>query len=225
MSNAAALLVVKELSRHYDGGTVQALEGVTFDAMAGEVIALTGPSGCGKSTLLSLLGLLDSPTGGSVWIAGRDISRIRQPCDFRARFIGFVFQFHHMVPAMTLQENVAAPLIALGLSRSARLERSRVMLEQMNLSARAKFLPANVSGGERQRAAVARAMINGPPIILADEPTGNLDSHNSKIVIELLLTHARKNNALVLIATHNPEIAHAADRRVELHDGRVVTIR
>lgn len=225
MSNSAPLLVVKELSRHYDGGTVQALEGVSFDAMAGEVIALTGPSGCGKSTLLSLLGLLDSPTGGSVRIAGRDISCIGPPCDFRARFIGFVFQFHHMVSAMTLQENVAAPLIALGLSRNARLERSRVMLEQMNLAARAKFLPANVSGGERQRAAVARAMINSPPIILADEPTGNLDSHNSQIVIELLLTHARKNNALVLIATHNPEIARAADRRVELHDGRVVTIR
>jgi len=225
MSDAAPLLAVDGLSRHYDGGAVRALEGVTFEAWAGEVVALTGPSGCGKSTLLSLIGLLDQPTSGRVRLAGQDLATVRQPGNFRARHIGFVFQFHHMVSTMTLLENVAAPMIALGLDRAERRARSSDMLEQMNLSARAGFLPANVSGGERQRAAVARALINRPPVILADEPTGNLDSHNNKIVVDLLMAHARSQGALVLIATHNPEIARAADRHIELCDGSLVTPR
>jgi len=222
MNNAAPLLAVEGLSRHHDGGAVKALDGVTFEARAGEVVALTGPSGCGKSTLLSLIGLLDQPTCGRVCVAGQNLAMVRQPGNFRLHQIGFVFQFHHMVATMTLLENVEAPLIALGLPRAARRERASNMLKQMNLSARADFLPANVSGGERQRAAVARALINRPSLILADEPTGNLDRHNNTIVLNLLMAHARSQGALVLIATHNPEIAGAADRRIELCDGRLV---
>ena len=222
MNDAAPLLTVADLSRHHDGGAVKAIDGINFKAWAGEVLALTGPSGCGKSTLLSLVGLLDQPTSGSVSIAGQNLARVRRACSFRAHHIGFVFQFHHMVSTMTLLENVEAPLLALGLRRAERRERAADMLAQLNLSARAGFLPANVSGGERQRAAVARALINHPPLILADEPTGNLDSRNNDIVIELLIAHARKQGALVLIATHNPEIARAADRQLALHDGRLV---
>ena len=222
MSESAALLAVAELSRHHDGGAVKALDGVSFEARAGEVVALTGPSGCGKSTLLSLIGLLDQPTFGRVCIAGQDLAAVRQPGHFRLQHIGFVFQFHHMVATMTLQENVESPLVALGLPRAERRARASDMLAQMNLLARANVLPAKVSGGERQRAAVARALINRPPLLLADEPTGNLDSHNNSLVVELLMAHARAHGALVLIATHNPEIAHLADRRIELCDGRRV---
>jgi ABC-type lipoprotein export system ATPase subunit len=224
MSDTAPLLAVAGLSRHHDGGAVKALDGVTFDARAGEVVALTGPSGCGKSTLLSLIGLLDQPTSGSVCVAGQNLATVRRPGNFRLRHIGFVFQFHHMVSTMTLLENVEAPLIALGLRRAERRERAADMLERMNLSARAGFLPAKVSGGERQRAAVARALINHPSVILADEPTGNLDSHNNEIVVELLMAHARAQGALVIIATHNPEIARVADRRIELCDGSLVNL-
>ncbi len=218
----AALLTVAELSRHHDGGAVKALDGVSFEARAGEVVALTGPSGCGKSTLLSLIGLLDQPTFGSVSIAGQNLATVRQAGHFRLQHIGFVFQFHHMVTTMTLLENVAAPLVALGLPRAERRARASAMLAQMDLSSRADFLPAKVSGGERQRAAVARALITRPPLLLADEPTGNLDSHNNTVVVELLMAHARAQGALVLIATHNPEIARKADRRIALRDGRLV---
>ena len=222
MSNAGALLAVAELSRYHDGGAVKALDGVTFEARAGEVVALTGPSGCGKSTLLSLIGLLDQPTLGRVCVAGQNLATVRQASHFRIKHIGFVFQFHHMVATMTLLENVAAPLVALGMSRAERRARASEMLAQMNLSARADFLPAKVSGGERQRVAVARALITRPPLLLADEPTGNLDSRNNKLVVDLLVAHARTHGALVLIATHNPEIAHRADRRIALCDGRLV---
>ena len=198
------------------------LDGVSFVARGGEVLALTGPSGCGKSTLLSLIGLLDQPTFGSVCVAGQNLATVRQPGSFRLQHIGFVFQFHHMVAIMTLLENVEAPLVAMGLHRGERRARASDMLAQMDLSARANFLPAKVSGGERQRAAVARALINHPSLILADEPTGNLDSRNNRLVLELLMAHARANGALVLIASHNPDVAHLADRRIALCDGRRV---
>lgn len=223
MNELAALLTVRDLARSFDGGAVQALRGVSFQADAGEVVALTGPSGCGKSTLLSLLGLLDKPSAGSVEVAGQPLATVRDCCGFRARNIGFVFQFHHMVSTMTLQENVEAPMLALGVPRAERKARARLMLEHMDLADRAGFLPTNVSGGERQRAAVARALINQPRLLLADEPTGNLDSKNGQRVIALLVEHARAQGALVLIATHNPEIAQALDRTIELRDGQVVT--
>jgi ABC-type lipoprotein export system ATPase subunit len=220
--NTTPLMVVHGLSRHYDHDSVRALDGVTFEAFANEVVALTGPSGCGKSTLLSILGLLDQPTFGHVCIGGEDLAQVRPAGLFRARNIGFVFQFHHMVPTMTLLENVIAPMIALGVTSAERRHRATELLARVGLSARANFLPAKVSGGERQRAAVARALINRPQVILADEPTGNLDSTNGQLVIDLLIEHARSQGALVLLATHNPEIAAATDRQLEMRDGRLV---
>jgi ABC-type lipoprotein export system ATPase subunit len=216
------VLCVDAVSRRYDSAGVQALDRISFVAQAGEVIALTGPSGCGKSTLLSILGLLDRPDGGRVSINGMELGAIRRPSEFRARHLGFVFQFHHMVSTMTLLENVAAPMIALGVPRAERRQRAGQMLERVGLAARADFLPSNVSGGERQRAAVARALVNHPSIILADEPTGNLDSRNGRVVIDLLLEHARASGALAIVATHNPEVAASASRRIELLDGRTV---
>ena len=222
MNDRAPLLVVDSVTRLHDRGAVVALDGVSFTASAGQVLALTGPSGCGKSTLLSLIGLLDQPTSGAICIAGQDLSSVRRAAAFRARTLGFVFQFHHMVPTMTLLENVAAPMIPMGVARAQRRERAAQMLERVGLANRAGFLPAFVSGGERQRAALARALVNLPPIVLADEPTGNLDSRSGRNVMELLLGHARDQGALVIVATHNPELAAAADRRIELCDGRRV---
>jgi len=220
--NEPLRLQVSGLGRSHDRGAVRALSDVSFSAEAGQTVALTGPSGCGKSTLLSLVGLLDRPDTGRIEVDGQDLAQVRHPAAFRARHIGFVFQFHHLVPTMTLQENVEAPMIALGVPAAQRRARAAGLLEAMSLGPRASFLPAHVSGGERQRAAVARALVNRPSIVLADEPTGNLDSTNGERVVALLVAHAREARALVLIATHNPEIAAAMDRRIALRDGRRV---
>jgi ABC-type lipoprotein export system ATPase subunit len=213
------LLQVVGLGRDYDHGRVHALHAVDFVAERGQTLALTGPSGCGKSTLLSLIGLLDKPDRGCIRVDGTDLATVRQGPAFRARRVGFVFQFHHMVPTMTLQENVEAPMVALGVPRAERRARAAELLASMDLASRAGFLPTHVSGGERQRAAVARALVNRPALVLADEPTGNLDSHNGERVMNLLVRHARSQQALLLVATHNPDIAAAMDRRIELRDG------
>jgi putative ABC transport system ATP-binding protein len=216
------MLIVEGLCRDYESGGVQALREVSFTAAAGRSVALTGPSGCGKSTLLSLVGLLDRPSRGRIRVARQDLAQVRDAHAFRARQVGFVFQFHHLLPTMTLLENVEAPMVALGLPRRERRERAAAMLDRVDLGARAHFLPAQVSGGERQRAAVARALVNQPTLLLADEPTGNLDSRNGQRVVDLLVAQARERGALVLMATHNPEIAAALDERIELRDGALV---
>ncbi|MBI5256740.1 MAG: ABC transporter ATP-binding protein [Burkholderiales bacterium] len=216
------ILCVEAVSRRFADGDVQALRRVSFNAGAGETIALTGPSGSGKSTLLSLIGLLDRPDEGRILIDGQDLAGIRHPHAFRARRLGFVFQYHHMVPTMTLQENIEAPMLALGVPAAQRHQRAGALLQAMALEHRAAFLPRNVSGGERQRAAVARALVNRPAIVLADEPTGSLDSRNGQRVVELLIAHARAEGALVLVASHNPEVAAALGRRIALRDGECV---
>ena len=223
MNERTPLLQIEAVERSYEAGSVRALDGVGFEAQAGESIALTGPSGCGKSTLLSLIGLLDQPSAGRLVVAGQDLRSVRRPAEFRARTLGFVFQYHHMVPTMTLLENVMAPMLATGVPRAERQDRARAMLDRMGLGARAHFLPAKVSGGERQRAAVARALVNRPPLVLADEPTGNLDSRNSDTVVQLLLEHAQAQGALVIMATHNPDIAARCSRRIAMRDGRLVS--
>ncbi|GAB3360386.1 MULTISPECIES: ABC transporter ATP-binding protein [Giesbergeria] len=223
MNDALPLLQVVQLCHRYHRSEAPALQDISFDACRGEVVALTGPSGCGKSTLLSLIGLLDHPTSGHITLLGQNLSSIRQVPQFRARHIGFVFQFHHMVPTMTLQENIEAPMLALGTDRKTRQKQAAELLEQMGLAHRAAFLPAHVSGGERQRAAVARALANRPALILADEPTGNLDTRNGERVVDLLTQHAKLTGALVLIATHNPEISRTAHRCMALRDGQLIS--
>lgn len=215
------LLRVDRVCKSYEGGAVSALRGLSFEVAAGEVVALTGPSGCGKSTLLSLIGLLDRPSEGEITVASQRLGDIVSPYDYRARTVGFVFQDHHLLPAMTLLENVEAPMIALHVPRAERRWRAMAMLANMGLEHRAGFLPAMVSGGERQRAAVARALANGPRLLLADEPTGNLDSENGARVIELFMSHAREQSLTVLMATHNPDIAAWADRNLAMRDGRM----
>ena len=222
MSESHPLLDVDSVSRFYENGSVRALDQVSLRANAGETIALTGASGCGKSTLLSLIGLLDQPTAGRLRIGGQDLAAVARPAAFRARTLGFVFQFHHMVPTMTLLENVAAPMIALGVARAERLDRAHAMLAAMDLGHRADFLPSRVSGGERQRAAVARALINRPPVLLADEPTGNLDSQRSHEIMAFL-AGLNRQGITVLMVTHEPDMAAYARRIVRFVDGRVAS--
>lgn len=214
-----SFLTVENLAKTYEMGSVNALSGVSFSAEKGEVVALVGPSGCGKSTLLGLLGALEKPSRGRVLLEGRNIFDVRPLHAFRARSVGFVFQFHHLVPGMTLMENVEAPLLPLGIPRKARSERAKSLLCEMGLGHRLRFLPAFVSGGERQLAAVARALANDPPLLLADEPTGNLDSAAGCRVMDLLLNCARSRGDTVLIATHNPAVADKADRVLRMKDG------
>lgn len=215
------LLRVQQLYKTYDNGSVVALDGIDLSLDAGQSLAVMGPSGCGKSTLLSLIGLLDLPSAGRIEIAGEDLAGVADPYRFRARSVGFVFQDHHLIPAMTLLENVEAPMLALGLSRQARRQRATALLDRMDLMPRADFLPARVSGGERQRAAVARALANRPFLLLADEPTGNLDSGNGSRVVDLFMQQVREQGLGIVMATHNPEIAARCDRVVRMRDGRI----
>ena len=215
-------LTLKEVTKTYERGLVQALRGVTLSIGKGEAVALMGSSGCGKSTLLGLIGALDRVSGGAILVEGRNINELLPWHSFRARKIGFVFQFHHLISSMTLFENVETPMIALGIEKVERRRRAWELLERVGLRNRVDCFPNRVSGGERQRAAVVRAMINRPALLLADEPTGNLDSAMGEALIDLLLSQARDAASTVLMATHNPEVAARCDRRILMKDGRIV---
>jgi putative ABC transport system ATP-binding protein len=217
----AAAVSTRDLVKHYDGGLVRAVDGVSLDVGRGEVVALMGPSGCGKTTLLNLIGSLERPDRGEVLIGGRPLDEHRPLHRFRARALGFVFQFHHLLPALTLLENVEAATYPLGLSRRVARERSIELLHELGLADRMHARPGQLSGGERQRGAVARALVNDPDLILADEPTGNLDSAGGRQMVALLLARCRARSATVLIATHNLEVAEVADRMLFMRDGRL----
>jgi len=212
-------LSVTDIVKTFDGGLVEALRGITLTVAKGEHLAIMGPSGCGKSTLLSIIGALDYPTAGKVMIDGVELTGNSKSCLFRAQSLGFVFQFHHLIPAMTLIENVEAPLIAVGVPRKQRRERAGLLLSEVGLNHKADSFPNKISGGERQRVAIARGLINSPKLLLADEPTGNLDTTTGEAVINLLLDRASKNGSTVIIVTHNPEIAAKTDRVIHMRDG------
>jgi len=213
------MIVAKNLVKHYDGGLVKALNGVSFEVEKGAVAALMGPSGCGKSTLLNLVGALDTPTSGEILIDGRDISSYEPLDRFRARTIGFVFQFHHLIPGLSLLENTELPMYPLGISKKEMKKRATEMLVKVGLVERMDFPPTKVSGGERQRAAIARALVNGPSIILADEPTGSVDTETGQAILDHLIHLCHSQGATMLIATHNQDIAARADRVLHMKDG------
>ena len=203
-------------------GRVHVLKGVSFEAHRGQVYAIVGPSGCGKSTLLYLLGLLDQPDGGEVEINGRLMSNTDDQARTAARgnHIGFVFQFHFLMLEFTALENVTMPMRKLGLLPPAEMEeRGRALLESVGLADKAHRLGTQLSGGEQQRVAVARALANQPTIILADEPTGNLDVKNSTLVFDLLTRLAKDHGQAVILVTHNPEIAQRCDFTRPMRDG------
>jgi putative ABC transport system ATP-binding protein len=221
----AVVLRARGLRRHYGAGEglVRAVDGVDLEVAPGETVAVTGPSGCGKSTLLHLLGGLDRPSGGEVWLGGRRIDGIgeRGLAKLRRSAIGFVFQAFHLMDELTAVENVELPALMAGRSPRAARKRATELLERVGLADRAGFLPAAMSGGQRQRVAIARALSNEPLLVLADEPTGNLDSAATLEVLRLFDGLHDAGQTLV-VATHDERIAATADRLVSMRDGAFV---
>ena len=218
------LLAVQGLRKTYTIGTqtVHALDGVDLTIARNEYVALMGPSGSGKSTLMNMLGCLDTPTSGSYLLNGKDVGRLDEDAlaDIRNKEIGFVFQTFNLLPRYSALENVALPLIYAGVSRDEREERARQVLDQVGLADRMHHRPNELSGGQRQRVAVARALVNRPSIILADEPTGNLDSATSMEIMALFRAIHEAGNTIIVV-THEEDIAACAQRIVRLKDGRV----
>jgi len=219
------LIELREVSKLYGFGdaTVLALDEVDLVVEKGEFLACMGPSGSGKSTLMNLIGLLDRPTHGAYQLDGRDVARLRPGTQARLRRdrIGFVFQSYNLLPRLNVLDNVALPLAYKGLTPVRRQKRASDILEQIGMREREYFMPRQLSGGQAQRAAIARALISSPSIIIADEPTGNLDSTDSKVVMELLADIHRKGNTILLV-THNPELTRYANRVIYMYDGMVV---
>jgi lipoprotein-releasing system ATP-binding protein len=207
-----------------EAGALPVLRGVDLALAAGEIVALVAPSGAGKSTLLHIAGLLDRPDGGSILVAGRDAGTSSDAARtaIRRDTIGFVYQAHHLLAEFTAQENVMLPQMIARRPRRAAAARALALLDAFGLRARAQHLPGKLSGGEQQRVAIARALANAPAVLLADEPTGNLDVATAGLVFDELLRVVREQNVAALIATHNPDLAARMDRTVRLHDGRVV---
>ncbi|MBK8909640.1 MAG: ABC transporter ATP-binding protein [Rhodospirillales bacterium] len=203
---------------------LEVLKGVDLTLNAGEVVALVGPSGAGKSTLLHVGGLLEPPDGGEVYISGQACNGLGDDARTRLRRhnIGFVYQYHHLLPEFSALENIAIPQIIAGEGRGKALARARALLGELGLAARASHRPARLSGGEQQRVAIARAIANEPRLLLADEPTGNLDPHTADGVFTVLLTLAREVGLAALVATHNPTLAARMDRTLRLDDGHLV---
>jgi putative ABC transport system ATP-binding protein len=208
--------------KSFEDGRIAALAGLDLDVAEGEFVAIVGPSGCGKSTLLHLLAALDAPDAGSIRIAGHDLASGRDLSHFRARHVGMVFQLHNLLPALTASENVQLPLFELGLSARERRARAERLLAAVGLAGREGNRPPQLSGGERQRVAIARALANEPPILLADEPTGSLDSRSGRLVLDLLDELRRSRGLTLVLVTHDAAVAARADRIVTMLDGRAV---
>ncbi|MFZ0091367.1 MAG: ABC transporter ATP-binding protein [Solirubrobacteraceae bacterium] len=217
-----ASVVLAHVSRAYDRTLV--LDDVSFVVEPGELVALTGVSGSGKTTLLQLIGSLDRPTSGSIRVDDIAVETLSRPARFRRETVGFVFQLHHLLPALSAQQNVELTMVAAHVPRQERTRRSLELLDEVGLANRAHDLPGTLSGGERQRVAIARALAGQPRLILADEPTGALDSVASQRVWELLGQVRARRGATVIIASHDPSLADHADRSLRLADGRLVAV-
>jgi putative ABC transport system ATP-binding protein len=217
LDNVSKVFITDDLETH-------ALEGISLDINKGEYVAISGPSGCGKSTLLAILGLLDTPSDGAYVLNGKAASglNIAERARIRNREIGFIFQAFNLIGDLTVYENVELPLQYRGMSSADRKKAVQEALEKVGMSHRTKHYPSQLSGGQQQRVAVARALAGSPSVLLADEPTGNLDSHNGKQVMELL-SDLHKNGATICMVTHDPNYAHMADRTVHMFDGKIVS--
>jgi ABC-type lipoprotein export system ATPase subunit len=218
------LLEVHDLVKMYGNGpSVRALDGVSFTVQRGELVAVMGPSGCGKTTLLNIVGALDQPTSGSVHVAGQDLSAIGNLDRFRAHTVGFVFQLHNLIPTLTAVENVEVPMRSLPMSARQRGNRAQELLEWVGMIRRESHFPAQLSAGERQRVAVARALANRPELILADEPTGNLDTATGNELIDLLRQLNADHGVTMLLVTHDRHVARAMQRVLTMQDGRLLS--
>jgi ABC-type lipoprotein export system ATPase subunit len=221
------LLEARDLKKSYENGTIEALRGVSLGIVAGDFLAITGPSGSGKSTLLHLLGGLDLATGGTVLFRGQHLGKSQNGAaaididTYRARWAGFIFQSFHLLPSLNALENVQVPMLGTGSHRHDREERARALLVELGLEHRLNQYPTQLSAGERQRVAIARSLVNDPQILLADEPTGNLDSVNSAKILEILAQIQERHGTTLIMVTHDLSIAATAHRHVAMRDGRI----
>jgi putative ABC transport system ATP-binding protein len=218
--NGGAEVVVEHVSRSFEDGRIAALVDVSFRVEPGEFVGIIGPSGGGKSTLLNLIGALDRPSSGEILVGGERVAGLNG-ARYRGNVVGFVFQFHNLIPTLTALENIQLPMFGHELGRSARVERARQLLDEVGLSARAGAYPPTLSGGERQRVAIARALANEPRVLLADEPTGALDSATGDQIVELLQSVRAQRGTTVLLVTNDPDVAARADRILRIRDGRI----
>jgi putative ABC transport system ATP-binding protein len=226
IDTSESLIRLEELNKVYRSDSVEttALNSINIDVKRGEFVAVMGPSGCGKSTLLNIVGMLDNPSNGSYWFLGEDVAGYGESklSNIRKRNIGFIFQSFNLIDELTVRENIELALLYHKVSASERKERAYAVMERMEIAHRADHMPAQLSGGQQQRVAVARAVIAEPNLILADEPTGNLDSHNGQEVMELL-TQLNQQGTTILMVTHSPAHAEYARRDISLFDGEVIT--
>ncbi|MCL4835328.1 MAG: ABC transporter ATP-binding protein [Caldilineaceae bacterium] len=218
------MIQTRHLSKLYGSGetVVRALHDVNLEVAPGEFLAVMGPSGCGKSTLLNMLGGLDQPSEGEVWVAGEDVAKLKDMDGFRARTVGFVFQLHNLLPTLTAQENVEVPMQGQKIGRGERHKRAVHLLELVGLGDRRGHLPSQLSGGQRQRVAIARSLANEPALILADEPTGALDSQSGEELLALLAQLNTSQGTTIVVVTHDRRVAQATGRILRMRDGQVV---
>ncbi len=221
---SGAEVLVRDVHKSFEGGRIHALDGVSLHLDPGELVALTGPSGCGKSTLLNLIGALDRPDAGEIRVGGEDVTRLDDPARYRADTVGFVFQFHNLIPTLTAVENVQVPM--LGKRRRAERERrAHTLLAETGLAERERSYPPTLSGGERQRVAIARALANEPRLLLADEPTGALDSDTGAQILAVLRGVRERHGTTVLLVTNDEGVAAQADRVLRIRDGALSATR
>ncbi len=215
------IIEIKDLKKSYENGNIKALNGIDLNIKEGEFVSIIGPSGSGKSTLLNMLGALDIPDSGSINVAGYDLIHDKKLNEFRGEKIGFIFQLHNLIPNISVVENVEIPMYTKKISSKDQRQKALSLLETVGLKDKAKIKPNKLSGGERQRVAIARSLANDPSIILADEPTGSLDSKTStKILEELIKLHKEKKVTLIIV-THDMNVAKLADRIIEVLDGKI----
>ena len=220
-SQSSSILEVRSLCKSYDDGRIEALRGVDLAISAGEYLTISGPSGSGKSTLLQLLGGLDTPTSGEVLFQNERLGSAIDLDAYRSRQVGFIFQAFYLLPTLRATENVQVPMLATGQSANNHAQRAEALLREMGLEDRFNQYPNELSAGERQRVAIARALANNPSVLLADEPTGNLDSVNSARVMEMLVGIQQQRGMTLIVVTHENEIACSAPRHIRIRDGRI----
>lgn len=217
------IINIKNLTKTYDKGRTKALHDISLNIKEGSFVSIMGSSGSGKSTLLNMVGALDTPDKGYIGIAGQDISKIKDLSLFRRETVGFVFQLHNLIPNLTSRENVEIPMYGTGMTSKAMKKRSLTLLKSVGLENKTEKKPNILSGGERQRVAVARALANNPKIILADEPTGSLDTKNGSIIMDLLQYHQKKLGATLILVTHDQKLAEQANYTIQIQDGKTTT--
>lgn len=220
--NKKNIVEIRGLEKSYEKGNIKALNGIDLDIKEGEFVSIIGPSGSGKSTLLNMLGALDIADSGTIEVAGYDLSKNKKLDEFRSKKIGFIFQLHNLIPNISVAENVEIPMFEGKLPNKDRRELSLKLLDSVGLKDKAKIKPTKLSGGERQRVAIARALANEPSIILADEPTGSLDSRTSKKILDQLNKLHKEKNVTLIMVTHDMNVAKLADRVIEVLDGKII---